>query len=324
MSNDVLADAGQVAAARGGASANSYEKCFVLGNLRKTYEREGAPSIRIGGLTLYRGMITAIIGYSGSGKTTLLNQLGALDLPDPESSIQYFPPQGEEAGLAVATLGEAKRARLRKHEFGFVFQNWLLFGHMKVIDNVALHLSLQKVPPRWRAKKALMMLRRLSPEAKGSTRRIAAITSSGRSAAAAERALHLRAEDFPRELSGGEQQRVAVGRALAHGPNVVFADEPTGNLDPDIGKGILELFVNFIADDPRRQRTVVVITHNLHAIFDVATRFVVLNHGIYAANLWKKEKEAAAPGPGEPEPKIVQGAEGLLRYLNFTGPSARE
>ncbi|HVL75031.1 MAG TPA: ABC transporter ATP-binding protein [Noviherbaspirillum sp.] len=154
--------------------------------------------------TLHDGEYVAVMGESGVGKSTLLNLIAGLDAPDAGDIVID--------GVSLAGIDDDAATRLRRKQMGFVFQAFHILPHLTLAQNVALPLLLNRAPPQQRV---LAML-----EAVG---------------------LGPRADDFPRQLSGGELQRVAIARALVHRPRVLLADEPTGNLDPDTAADVLEL-----------------------------------------------------------------------------------
>ena len=158
-------------------------------------------------LTVVPGEYIAIVGESGVGKSTLLNLIAGLDVPDSGQLLLE--------GRDLVRLGEDERTQVRRTRMGFVFQAFHLLPHLSIARNVALPLALNGQAGRAADDRVMELL-----EAVG---------------------LADRASRFPRELSGGESQRVAVARALAHRPALVLADEPTGNLDPDNAAIILEL-----------------------------------------------------------------------------------
>ncbi len=173
-------------------------------------------------LDIGAGERVAIVGESGSGKTTLLSLLAGLDLPS----------RGEVwlDGAPIHATSEDTRAALRAHAVGFVFQNFQLMPAMSALDNVALPLELRG-------------------ESGGATARVL-LEKVG---------LGQRLHHLPRQLSGGEQQRVAIARAFANRPRILFADEPTGNLDRKTGLAIEDLLFGM---DDARATTVVVVTHD--------------------------------------------------------------
>jgi putative ABC transport system ATP-binding protein len=178
------------------------------------------------------GRITAIVGPSGSGKSTLLNLLAGFDRP----SSGAVTHQGND----ITTMEETKLARYRLDHFGFIFQNYNLISILSAQENVEMPLSLAGVSKAKRTQISSELLKRVG--------------------------LGKRMTHFPNQLSGGEQQRVAIARSLATNPSVLFADEPTGNLDTTTGKGILELLTE--NHDTSAARTLILITHDM----DVAAR----------------------------------------------------
>ncbi len=175
--------------------------------------------------TFQPGHITAIMGPSGSGKSTLLNVLAGLDIP---SSGAVF--LGDKN---ISQLPEIDRADMRLKSFGFVFQSFNLVAVMTALQNVAFPLGLANVAKAEREEKAKALLERFG--------------------------LGHRLHSLPYKLSGGERQRVALARALANDPDVIFADEPTGNLDSKSGQLVLEA----LRDVASEGRTVILVTHDV-------------------------------------------------------------
>ena len=173
------------------------------------------------------GEFVAVVGRSGSGKSTLLAILGLLDRPD-SGRLKLC---GEE----VLGLGESRRARLRLDRLGFVFQSYNLVDELTVEQNVELPLVYKRIRARARRREVGSLLEQLDLQG-----------FEGR---------------FPRELSGGEQQRVAIARAVAARPEVILADEPTGNLDDEHGREVLEILTRFCSDGA----AVVMATHSERA-----------------------------------------------------------
>jgi putative ABC transport system ATP-binding protein len=182
----------------------------------------------------------AVVGPSGSGKSTLLNLLGLLDVP----TSGRVDLHGED----VSTFSESTRTTTRKRDIGFVFQSFYLIPTLTAVENVEVPRLLERAPVRTR-KRATELLERVG--------------------------LGERLEHYPDELSGGQKQRVATARSLINDPNILLADEPTGNLDRDTGDSILELF-----DDLRAERdvAVVTVTHDQY-VADAADRVVNLIDG---------------------------------------------
>jgi putative ABC transport system ATP-binding protein len=188
------------------------------------------------------GRITAIVGPSGSGKSTLLNLLAGFDVPSSGNV--------EHNGNSITAMPETLLASYRLAHFGFIFQNYNLISILNAQENVELPLSLARVPRTDRTKIAKELLARVGL-AKRSTHR-------------------------PNQLSGGEQQRVAIARALATNPSVIFADEPTGNLDSATGSGILELLTE--RHEGSEARTLILITHDME-VAARADRIVKIRDG---------------------------------------------
>ncbi|BEL02182.1 ABC transporter ATP-binding protein [Actinoplanes sichuanensis] len=211
-----------------------------LVNVRKTYP--GSPpveSVRGVDLTVHSGEMVAVVGPSGSGKSTLLNLAAGLDRPT-SGSVRI-------AGVALEKLSERRLAGLRAHRLGVVFQQFFLLDHADARDNVAAGLLYRGTPARQRRAAAEQVLEQVG--------------------------LGHRMRHRARLLSGGERQRVAIARALIGRPAVLFADEPTGNLDSANGDAILEL----LRDLNRGGTTIVVITHDTHVAAAAQRQVTILD-----------------------------------------------
>ncbi|KPK84650.1 MAG: hypothetical protein AMJ81_05075 [Phycisphaerae bacterium SM23_33] len=204
------------------------EELIVLQDVHKIYQMGTAQVKALAGVSLSvrRGGFWAIMGPSGSGKSTMLNLLGCLDRP---TRGRYVLNRHD-----VSTLSDDGLSEIRLREIGFVFQSFNLIPQLTVQENIELPLYYQG----WAAARSAERAEEL-----------AAMVGLG------DRSGHR-----PTELSGGEQQRVAVARSLANDPSVLLADEPTGNLDSATGQQIMELF----AELNRRGKTIVLVTHEPH------------------------------------------------------------
>ena len=203
------------------------EILIEIRNLSRTYEEGGRERVvlRDANARLYRGEIAVLVGKSGTGKSTLLNLLSGIDLPSAGEVVID--------GIPLTRLRERERTLFRRDRIGFVFQFFNLIPTLTVEENLLLPLELKgRVRPEER-RAALELL--------------------------AEVGLADRAASFPDRLSGGEQQRVAVARALAHDPLLVLADEPTGNLDLENGLAVLALLDRLTR---RAGKTLVMATHS--------------------------------------------------------------
>ena len=192
-------------------------------------------------LSIQRGETVALRGRSGSGKSTLLNLVGGIDTPD-AGIVQV-------AGVDVTTLSEHDRTLFRRRHVGFVYQSFNLVPTLDVADNIRLVLELNNVPGSEASKRIEQLL-----------------TDVG---------LADRAGSYPDVLSGGEQQRVAIARALAHRPEVLLADEPTGNLDDATAENVLTLLDRLVRDSGR---TMLIATHSQH-VASYCDRVLQLHNG---------------------------------------------
>ena len=212
-------------------------------SVTRSYEgKSTVHALRGVSLNVEKGEMVATMGPSGSGKSTLLNILGGLDRPTTGTVVV--------AGLELTTLDDDRLTRLRRDKIGFVFQFFNLLPTLTALENVSLPLHLARIPRKEAVRRATDLLETVGLR---------------------ERVTHL-----PDELSGGEQQRVAMARALALRPPLVLADEPTGNLDSRSGHEILALFKRLQSDFGT---TVVMVTHDASAAA-VCDRVLRMNDGM--------------------------------------------
>lgn len=229
---------------------------LVARDLTKEYLSGGRPLavLRDVSFEVPTGSFAAIVGPSGSGKTTLLGLLAGLDVPS-RGTVHLD-------GTALHTLGEDARARLRGERVGFVFQSFQLIPTLTALENVSVPLELRG--ERGAERRAAELLERVGLGGRG--------------------------HHFPQQLSGGEQQRVAVARAFVNRPRVLFADEPTGNLDASTGARIVALLEQLNREDGT---TVVLVTHDL-ALAERAGRVIRLADGRVVED---RPARGAAPVP---------------------------
>ena len=196
-------------------------------------------------LTIKKGEIVSIVGASGAGKTTLLQILGTLDFysKNPDSQLQIN-------GIEVASLSDNALAKFRNEQLGFIFQFHQLLPEFTALENICIPAFIKGTPQKEAETKAIELLQFLGLE---------------------ERSHHK-----PNELSGGEQQRVAVARALINSPSVIFADEPSGNLDSESAEQLHQLFFKL---RDRFGQTFVIVTHN-HELADMADRKITMSDGL--------------------------------------------
>lgn len=205
------------------------EPAIQVKNLYKIF-RVGNEKVRaLNGvdLTIYKGEFCAIVGTSGSGKSTMLNMLAGLEKPTKGEVIV--------AGEHLEKMNENQLVKFRREHVGFIFQSFNLLGTMNAIENVALPLTFRGVDKKIREAKAVEMLKLVG--------------------------LPKHMKHRPNEMSGGQQQRVGVARALVLDPEIIFADEPTGNLDSKTSAEVLGLMRKVVTE---KNQTMVMVTHDNH------------------------------------------------------------
>lgn len=201
-----------------------------------------------------KGEIVALLGSSGSGKSTLLNLMAGLMKPS-QGSILI-------SGHAIERMSENQLAEFRRTHIGFIFQSYELIPHLTVRENVELPLVFQGVKAKIRKEKAMALLTKVG--------------------------LGEKTEMFPSQLSGGQQQRVSIARSLVTQPTIVFADEPTGNLDTKTEKEIIDLLIEL---NQTLQITFVIVTHELE-VAKRTRRVIQLKDGYLIEDaLWAGDEE---------------------------------
>lgn len=198
-------------------------------DIKKTFMEGGQPLhiLRGGGFDLHRGEIVALVGPSGSGKSTLLQCVGLLDKPTGGSILL--------AGIPVQKMDDEMRTMTRRRKIGFVYQRHNLLSDFTALENVVLPMLANGVDERSANVRAMKLLR---------------------AASVAHRASHL-----PGEMSGGEQQRTAVARALANNPEILLADEPTGSLDPNHAAAVFDLLLDLVR---KQKMAMLFVTHDMN------------------------------------------------------------
>jgi ABC-type lipoprotein export system ATPase subunit len=230
----------------------------MVRSVSKTFRRghDSIGALRNVSLEVEQGEFVRISGPSGSGKTTLLNLIAGLDRPD----------QGEVvvAGLDIARLSVSRASEYRARQVGVIFQSYNLLPQLTALENVLLPMIASGQPDQSRARELLDLV-----------------------------GLADRSDHNPAQLSGGEQQRVAVARALANDPTLVLADEPTGNLDDQSAQGVMGLLTSAVRE---RGSTLLLVTHERDTA-QTADRVIELRNGALRSIRMKEEsREAARPG----------------------------
>ncbi len=234
-------------------------------------------------LTVPQGEWLAIVGSSGSGKTTLMNMIGCMDTPS-KGSVSL-------GGRKLEDLNAGQLADVRKNLIGLVFQKFYLVPHLTAVENVMVAQYYHSVVDE---KQALEALKKVG--------------------------LKDRAHHLPSQLSGGEQQRVCVARALINNPKLILADEPTGNLDEKNEKIVLDLFRQL----HDQGTTVIVVTHDA-LVASCAQREIMLNHGVLVGEKWndKNARDAYVAAGGKPAStgSDAEGAQHGDSSIDFIDPT---
>jgi len=229
-----------------------------LRDVTKSYGEGTAKTQVLRGVSLdiQAGELVALVGQSGSGKSTLLNIIGSLDLPD-EGDVEVL-------GLDTVNASDKKRARMRNESIGFVFQAFNLMDHLTCLENVTIPASFKHGA------------RDVEERGREALRRVGLSDFANR---------------YPTELSGGQKQRVAIARALFGSPTLLLCDEPTGNLDSETGKEVIDFFRELNAKDGV---TLLIVTHE-RRVSSVAKRVIAMRDGMISET---SDKELSAGGGG--------------------------
>jgi len=198
-----------------------------LTNLEKIYRTKEIETVALENVNIevQKGEFLSIMGPSGCGKSTLLNIMGLLDIPTSGTV--------EINGITTINMSDKEQAAFRNKELGFVFQSFHLINSLNVLDNVELPLLYRKISSSERRKAAKDVLEKVG--------------------------LSHRMKHFPTQLSGGQCQRVAIARSIVGNPNIILADEPTGNLDSKMGAEVMDILHTLNKEDGR---TIIMVTHN--------------------------------------------------------------
>ncbi len=224
---------------------------ITLNQVFKTYGRGDArvEALKNINLKIETGDFVAIIGPSGSGKSTMMNMVGCLDIP---SKGEIYLENKD-----IAKMSESDLAVLRGKKIGFIFQQFNLIQTLSALENVSLAMNFQGISKNKRLKRARELLEYVN--------------------------LGHRLKHRPSEMSGGEQQRVAIARALANDPDVILADEPTGNLDTKTGEKVMELLNSL----NKQGKTIIMVTHDM-SVANHAHKQVMIKDGEIAINGGRK------------------------------------
>ncbi len=235
------------------------ENIIRIRDVKKIYQMgsEQIPAINGISLNIKQEEVCCLLGKSGSGKSTLLNLMAGLEKPT-EGKILFHKKH-------IERMNEDQLADFRRQYIGFVFQSYNLLPTLTALENVTLPLIFQGMPVKERKERAMEMLKAVGLE---------------------ERALHK-----PHEMSGGQQQRVSIARAFVNQPPVVFADEPTGNLDTKTTYEMMDLITGMAK---KNRQTLIIVTHDLE-LSDYADRIIILQDG----KIERIEKRARGEGVSE-------------------------
>lgn len=218
-----------------------------LHNISKHYREGEQQQIILDNInvTIEKGQVVALIGPSGSGKTTLLNLIAGIDVPDDGELLMT----DENESIDISVMNDEQKTLFRRHSIGFIFQFFNLIPTLTVLENIQFPLELCNKLDDSAANTITRLLQKLSIEHKQ--------------------------HQYPERLSGGEQQRVAIARAIIHQPKLLLADEPTGNLDDETGRQVMDVLLELAKEF---QMTMLIVTHN-QDVANQADRILSLKNG---------------------------------------------
>lgn len=220
------------------------EVVLSVRDIKKTFIEGGQPLhiLRGGGFDLHRGEIIALVGQSGTGKSTLLQCVGLLDRPTVGSILI--------CGVPAQKMNDEERTMTRRNKIGFVYQRHNLLSDFTALENVALPMMANGVAQDFALARSAKLLKSVN-------------------------VLH-RASHLPGEMSGGEQQRCAVARAIANNPDIILADEPTGNLDPEHANAVFDMLLGLVR---KNKMSMLFVTHDM-SLAQRADRTITIKNGL--------------------------------------------
>lgn len=220
------------------------EVVLSVRDIKKTFIEGGQPLhiLRGGGFDLHRGEIIALVGQSGTGKSTLLQCVGLLDRPTAGSILI--------CGVPAQKMNDEERTMTRRNKIGFVYQRHNLLSDFTALENVALPMMANAVAQDFALARSAKLLKSVN-------------------------VLH-RASHLPGEMSGGEQQRCAVARAIANNPDIILADEPTGNLDPEHANAVFDMLLGLVR---KNKMSMLFVTHDM-SLAQRADRTITIKNGL--------------------------------------------